>query len=168
MPRSLIYETSKVQQFRGITAAETLVTLKSPFIRPRLEGAKMLAGPASEAIRADKATVTFTITPSVDGGVRNKTYANMIGYLTVIQYRSDGVVSSTFPSPERDVSGYLVSSMGRIAIDVDVTGVCQVQLRAGFANAGAINVPPALVTIQVHSIMQTLEWEREREGGAVS
>ena len=176
--RSLVSESTTTTHFPASDGLDVFALVQSPVLRPRLEGLEgALRGPSADARIADKATVVFALTLPAQGAFLNADvqfvdYMQMLGYLTVFRFRDDGVIDeNVWPSPERNVSGFMQLSRGRIAVEVDLAGVCQVQLRVGVMlpyDGETYTVTPILACVQVHANVQTHDWEAERAGYPVT
>lgn len=155
---ALVYENARVFTFpRGEGVIAATMTL-----RPRLEGYETaLRGAALSAKFADEAQVSFQIRPDTSGSL-----ATMEAYLSVQPYQVLGVDvadngTSSFPVPERNVSGLLTLFQGKLNFNVSLSGVSKVSLR--IVNLGAV-AQNALVYTQIYGRIRPAEWEGERLG----
>ena len=176
--RSLVFETSKVQNWPAPDDVTTIrrATLSTPIMRPRIEGAdNAMRGPAIDAIVVDRGEVTFSILPNkglgyapytLPAGVVAPTLASLVGALQIVQYRKDGTIDAlrAFPTPAVDVTGYLFAGNGKLTVDIEPYGVCQVFLTVGWYADPASVILGSMTQIQVYGDVQTHQWESERSG----
>lgn len=167
--QTLVFEATTTKRFAPTTAAEAIVTLSSPVLRPRLQGqAGKLAGPGAGALVADKAVVVFAVRPSSVhfAGMLFYALAGLTATRRIVRYRRDGEIDVTvFPDATADVSGQLLLGNGILAFDADLSGVCRVELDVGVALPfdGATYQPgPLLTQVQVFAKMRISDREGER------
>jgi hypothetical protein len=157
---SLVYENAS--NFTLPINAPTGTIAATMVLRPRLEGYETaLRGAALSAKFADEALVSFQIRPTLTGSL-----ATMQAYLSVQPYQVLGVDvddsgASSYPVPERDVSGLLTLFQGKLNFNVSLAGVSKVSLR--IVNLGAA-AQDALIYTQIYGRIRPEEWECERLG----
>lgn len=147
--RTLVTEQTLVLP---IAAAGT-GTVGTPFLRPRLEGFRTaLRADAFSSQYVDRARVSFTVTPLAASGAA--ALLTLTATLTVNQSPVLGTVQSAFPALAQTVTAPFTAANGRLAVDLQLTGVSQVQL-ALTNNTGAAT--QFLVQIQVYGDQRAID-----------
>ena len=149
--RTLVTEQTLVLP---IAAAGT-GTVGTPFLRPRLEGYRTaLRAQTLSAQYVDRAQVSFTVTPLAAGGL--PALLALTASLTVQQAPVLGTQQIAFPALAQNVTAAFGAAGGRLSLDVQLSGVVQVQL-ALTNNAGTAT--QYLVQVQVYGDQRAIDVE---------
>ena len=158
--RTLVNELSFIQEIDAPGGSmQDIITLNSPWIRPRIEGYDdAVRGAARNSIYVDDATVVFDVRPyGALNVIQAELFVRRFGLLGQGGTPAFGP-GGTFPPTDRDVTGEFILARGNLEVPAMFDGVVGVSLQLTNHSAAPIMLA---CTIQVFGEVTVRQVEQE-------